>query len=88
MYANGTVNLTSAKNIPVGESMLELDSNGKSFVDSFLEVRDERLKYWIIRGDFGQDANGFEGKDGVDGAVVVVWCFRGVGVVIGFMHKT
>lgn len=53
MYANGTVNLTSAKNIPVGESMLELDSNGKSFVDSFLEVRDERLKYWIIRGDFG-----------------------------------
>ena len=46
MYANGTVNLTSAKNIPVGESMLELDSNGKSFVDiCFLDDRDERLKY-------------------------------------------
>ena len=44
MYANGTVILTSAKKIPVGESVL--DSNGKSLVDIvFLDDRDERLKY-------------------------------------------
>jgi len=54
MYANGTVILTSAKKIPVGESILELLSNGKSFVViCCLDDRDERLKYWIIRGDFG-----------------------------------